>query len=63
MLASNGTFHIQTCHHFACYPVDYVFTLARAHYVPEEEPGDFQEAFDFWFLYQCLIAIGRHSML
>ncbi|KAJ6551624.1 hypothetical protein B0H19DRAFT_1073286 [Mycena capillaripes] len=63
LLASNGTFHLQTCHRSARYPVEHVLRLAQAQYVPEGEPGDFQEAFDFWFLHQCLIHIGRHNIL
>lgn len=45
------------------YPVEYVLHLAQAPDRPESEPTDFQEAFDFWFLTQCLLAIGRHNML
>ncbi|KAK7016895.1 hypothetical protein R3P38DRAFT_3202196 [Favolaschia claudopus] len=63
VLAREGTFHVQTCHRSARFPVEYALRLAEVQYVPEGEPGDFQEAFDFWFLTQCLIAIGRHNMM
>ncbi|KAF8157367.1 hypothetical protein K438DRAFT_1861757 [Mycena galopus ATCC 62051] len=63
LLASVGTFHLATCHRTVRYPVEHVLRLAQAQYVPEGEPGDFQEAFDFWFLYQCLIAIGRYNIV
>ncbi|KAK7014499.1 hypothetical protein R3P38DRAFT_2950022 [Favolaschia claudopus] len=43
--------------------VEYALRLAEVRYVPEGEPRDFQEAFDYWFLTQSLIAIGRHSMM
>ncbi|KAJ7482729.1 hypothetical protein FB451DRAFT_121952 [Mycena latifolia] len=63
MLASNGIFLFRTCSRTAMYPVEYALELAQGHYTPESEPRDFQEAFDFWFLQQCLLAIGRHNML
>ncbi|KAF8173862.1 hypothetical protein K438DRAFT_1850161 [Mycena galopus ATCC 62051] len=63
LLASVGTFHLVTCHHTARYPVEHVLRLAQAQYIPEGEPGDFQEVFDFWFLYQCLIAIGCYNIV
>ncbi|KAK6969432.1 hypothetical protein R3P38DRAFT_3413436 [Favolaschia claudopus] len=63
VLAREGTFHIQTCHRSIRFPVEYALRLAEARYVPEGEPRDFQEAFDYWFLTQSLIAIGRHSMM
>ncbi|KAJ7828177.1 hypothetical protein B0H13DRAFT_2373352 [Mycena leptocephala] len=62
-LAGAGTFHLATCFRTIRYPVEYVLRLAQVHYSPESEPANFQEAFDFWFLYQCLIAIGRHNIL
>ncbi|KAJ7149802.1 hypothetical protein C8R43DRAFT_951776 [Mycena crocata] len=62
-LASNGTIVFRTCLRSARYPIDYVLQLSQRHYSPEGEPADFQEAFDFWFLQQCLLAIGRHNML
>ncbi|KAF8144145.1 hypothetical protein K438DRAFT_1874527 [Mycena galopus ATCC 62051] len=63
LLASVGTFHLATCHRTVRYPVEHVLRLAQAQYIPEGEPGDFQEAFDFWFLYQCLIAIGHYNIV
>ncbi|KAK6988752.1 hypothetical protein R3P38DRAFT_3094196 [Favolaschia claudopus] len=63
VLAREGTFHIQTCHRSIRFPVEYALRLAEVRYVPEGEPRDFQEAFDYWFLTQSLIAIGRHSMM
>jgi hypothetical protein len=62
-LAGAGTFHLATCFRTVRYPVEHVLRLAQVHYNPEAEPASFQEAFDFWFLYQCLIAIGRHNIL
>ncbi|KAJ7664641.1 hypothetical protein DFH06DRAFT_1324181 [Mycena polygramma] len=62
-LASVGTFQIQTCNRTARYPVQYVLDLAQLQYLPQSEPSDFQEAFDFWFLYQCLVSIGRHNIV
>ncbi|KAJ7886334.1 hypothetical protein B0H13DRAFT_2666706 [Mycena leptocephala] len=61
MLAANGTFSFRTCIRTAMYPVQYVLRLAQGQYSPESEPADFQEAFDFWFLRQCLLGIGRHN--
>ncbi|KAJ7186598.1 hypothetical protein C8R46DRAFT_1024634 [Mycena filopes] len=63
MHAGNGVILFRTCLRTALYPVDYVFQLAQAQYSPESEPSDFQEAFDFWLLQQCLLAIGRHNIL
>ncbi|KAK7015331.1 hypothetical protein R3P38DRAFT_2543761, partial [Favolaschia claudopus] len=63
VLAREGTFHIQTCHRSIRFPVEYALRLAEVRYVPEGEPRDFQEAFDYWFLTQSLIAIGHHSMM
>ncbi|KAK6997297.1 hypothetical protein R3P38DRAFT_3065552 [Favolaschia claudopus] len=63
VLAREGTFHIQTCHRSIRFPVEYALRLAEVRYVPEGESRDFQEAFDYWFLTQSLIAIGRHSMM
>ncbi|KAJ7456993.1 hypothetical protein FB451DRAFT_1142912 [Mycena latifolia] len=56
--ASHGTFLFRTCLRTARFPVDYVLQLAQAH-----QPADFQEAFDFWILQQCLLGIGRHNIL
>ncbi|KAJ7128847.1 hypothetical protein C8R46DRAFT_926163, partial [Mycena filopes] len=61
-LASSGTFHIQTCHRTLRYPVEYALHLAEGNYASDSEPASFQDAFDFWFLQQCLLAIGRHNM-
>ncbi|KAJ7474611.1 hypothetical protein B0H11DRAFT_1866205 [Mycena galericulata] len=63
LLANNGTILFRTCFRTARYPVDYVLHLAEAQHSPESEPHDFQEAFDYWFLRQCLLAIGRYNML
>ncbi|KAJ7621563.1 hypothetical protein DFH06DRAFT_772897 [Mycena polygramma] len=57
-----GTCVFRTCLRTARYPVEHVLHLAAGRYAPESEPADFQEAFDFWFLRQALLAIGRHSM-
>ncbi|KAF7339232.1 hypothetical protein MVEN_02001000 [Mycena venus] len=62
-LAANGTFLFRTCVRTVMYPVDYVLHLAQARYSPESEPADFQEAFDFWMLRQCLLGIGRHNLI
>ncbi|KAJ6494112.1 hypothetical protein C8R47DRAFT_974956 [Mycena vitilis] len=63
LLAAAGTFQIQTCNRTARYPVQHVLDLAQLQYLPQSEPSDFQEAFDFWFLYQCLVSIGRHNIV
>ncbi|KAF7348848.1 hypothetical protein MVEN_01404800 [Mycena venus] len=62
-LAANGTFLFRTCVRTVMYPVDYVLHLAQGRYSPESEPADFQEAFDFWMLRQCLLGIGRHNLI
>ncbi|KAJ7149912.1 hypothetical protein C8R46DRAFT_915441, partial [Mycena filopes] len=64
LYANHGTFHLQTCFRTIRYPVQHVLRLAQAQYGPGSgsEAGDFQEAFDYWFLDQCLRGIGRHNM-
>ncbi|KAJ7015854.1 hypothetical protein C8F04DRAFT_1204945 [Mycena alexandri] len=64
VFANNGTFHLQTCFCTIRYPVQFVLLLAQAPYGPGSgsEAANFQEAFDYWFLYQCLLGIGRHSI-
>ncbi|KAJ7769140.1 hypothetical protein DFH07DRAFT_1006888 [Mycena maculata] len=61
--AANGTVLFRTCFRTARYPVQYVLSLAQAQYSPQSEPANFQEAFDYWFLRQCLLGIGRYSIM
>ncbi|KAJ7088384.1 hypothetical protein B0H15DRAFT_885773 [Mycena belliarum] len=63
MQGENGTIVFRTCFRTTLFPVEYLFHLAQAQYNTQSEPANFQEAFDYWVLRQCLLGIGRYSML
>ncbi|KAF7367803.1 hypothetical protein MSAN_00844500 [Mycena sanguinolenta] len=61
--ANFGTVCFRTCTRSMRYPIDYLLGLATTQYNTTDEPATFQDAFDFWVLKQCLVTIGRHSMV
>ncbi|KAK6992846.1 hypothetical protein R3P38DRAFT_3224689 [Favolaschia claudopus] len=62
LYASAGTICFRTCTRSMRYPAEYLLQLASTTYTEGSEPSNFQEAFNFWILRECLLTIGRHSM-
>ncbi|KAF8130484.1 hypothetical protein K438DRAFT_1999370 [Mycena galopus ATCC 62051] len=59
---SFGTVCFRSCGRSMRYPIEHLFTLARASYGDPSEPASLQEAIDYWLLVECLQIIGRYSM-
>ncbi|KAF8155360.1 hypothetical protein K438DRAFT_356827 [Mycena galopus ATCC 62051] len=59
---SFGTVCFRSCGRSMRYPIEHLFTLARASYGGPSEPASLQEAIDYWLLVECLQIIGRYSM-
>jgi len=62
-MASQGKIAFRTCFFQALLPISYVEQLVEHHSRGEGGFTSLFQSFEHWFLVECLVAIGSHTMM